>query len=195
MKYLKQDQIISEFGDQVESGKVVIVEVNPTKNPEFQSLGFAQKVDLPNPTEVSDIQKALLGWNDTRESIIRAWHNFRVRKDSEGNLISYKPGEVLEGFTLRVREDCTPEDRGQDVNGETIWQSPKIYPESHDNAGETIKTKDGQPIYRHVDILSYKEFTKSGGHKVLSSNDPAPKEEGVDLLEEMAKASTETAEV
>lgn len=180
-KALNDSQVKEQFSEQLASGKPFIAEIKDTKNADFRQMMVVQQRSLANAKPVDQVQRLFLGWSDTREAILRAWHNVDVKKTT----INPEVGMYLpEGFKLVVIEDCVPES-WEDETGEIQYQDPKIYPNEHKQAGEEIKTKDGHPIYRHV----YLRHT-ADGHSMedvfLSSEDEAPVAKEVAALEAAA---------
>lgn len=131
---LVKDEVI---GKALKEGKVVVIGIVDTKNPEVKTAFLAQeRNDVSNAA--TEVQQFLLGWGSSSQ-IVRVAQSF---KPSVANLTV---GATIEGFNIQVEDSLAPFYTKRDGTP----QEPRKRP----NGGLTI-TKGGQPIYRNGQLVA-----------------------------------------
>lgn len=158
---LKNSEIQQRFASQLSSGRVFLVDVKDTKNPDVKQLEFAQQADLgSNQGSDADILQTLMGWSTG--TILRTWQNASMQV-LEG--ISLTPGAFAEDvlaqtglagpFSLQVTEyteETDPLKYNQNViapiHEGRAGAKAKVNPST-----DEVITYQGKPVYRHVALV------------------------------------------
>ena len=148
------EELITITEDKLKDKLLMIVDNIVTSNPEYTMLYVVQVIDdLPSIANVSEFEAIQLGWETGM--IIRAM--FNAKTDIAGDL---PKGTQISGARIRVYDTFTPD---------FDEQNPRLTREK-----DGVRVLQGDPIYRHTQVVYDHEFSKLGGHSVIDYDGTIP---------------------
>lgn len=151
---ITNEQLEGAFGKQLNTGRVVLIHTEPTKNPEWVSCYFAQKREVESrgsaPSgQLSSIVKSLKGWDNSTGSA------YIVRHIENLNLAALEEAKIDVGTTLDASVLIGVEDKYEPM---TPNQDPIVSKDGD------VRKCEGKAIYVHTSLTTKEEYA---GDKVM----------------------------
>jgi hypothetical protein len=175
---LSNEQLIEEFSEELETGKVFVYFTKDTENPDFKDVYMAQKRETKRANNItasehklSNLEVKLKGWD--LPIIVRHRDVFATQQLNEREI---QPGYVFDkDICIFQHDSIKPRDEVQKEN-------PR-----QNNDGKVLTTIDGFPIYRSTSI-DYLQEDSVLDHTIDYIVSEQSIEEYVESLEPVAEA-------
>lgn len=130
----------------LESGKVVLIDKVATTNPEYTNLYFLGYCEVASSSEVSEVQKALLGWDSSVFAM-------RVQQNAKTTIADkFQIGQTFDKFAIQIVDSLTPA---------FADQKPR-----QSKSGDVVTDINDNPIYRNTRLVTHDELAEQG-HKII----------------------------
>ena len=130
----------------LESGNVVLIDKVVTSNPEYTNLYFLGYCEVTSSSEVSEVQKALLGWDSSVFAM-------RVQQNAKTTIADkFAIGQNFDKFAIQIVDSLTPA---------FAEQKPR-----QSKSGDVVTDINDNPIYRNTRLVTHEELAEQG-HKII----------------------------
>lgn len=175
---LKNSEIQERFAEQLASGRVFLVDVKDTRNPEVKQLEFAQRVELTDREgSDADILQTLMNWSTG--TILRTWQNASTQVLGDLELTPGQPADTLLAragltgpFSLQITEyteETDPLKYNRNVVTPILEQRSGAKAKINPSTNEVV-TYQGKAVYRDVTLVR----TANLKHTILKDPAAAP---------------------
>lgn len=135
-----------QIREALESGKVVLIDKVVTSNPEYTNLYFLGYCEVASSSEVSEVQKALLGWDNSVFPM-------RVQQNAKTAIADkFTIGQTFDKFAIQIVDSLTPA---------FADQKPR-----QTKSGDVVTDIKDNPIYRNTRLVTHQELAEQG-HKII----------------------------
>lgn len=133
---------IDSIREALEAGHVVLIDKVQTSNPEYTNLYFMGYCEVTSGAEISEVQKALLGW-DSSVFVMRVQQNAKTEIADKFTI-----GQAFPKFAVQIVDSLQPS---------YATQEPR-----KSKSGDVVTDINNNPIYRSTRLVTQGELAERG---------------------------------
>jgi hypothetical protein len=137
---------VEEVRTALDAGNVVLIDKVATTNPEYTNLYFLGYCEVASSSEVSEVQRQLLGWDSSIFPM-------RVQQNAKTEIADkFTIGQAFDKFAIQIVDSLTPA---------FADQKPRL-----SKSGDVVTDINDNPIYRNTRLVTHDELAEHG-HKII----------------------------